>query len=88
MSNQKQDHNPVSKLKTEMINELEQYEEHEQIAILTKITNDLKKGPYRSRILRMREFLLVPNWTVVISVGLLLPIIIGALIIWFALYVE
>ncbi|PJN56951.1 hypothetical protein PAEVO_36770 [Paenibacillus sp. GM2FR] len=79
----------IGQLEDELLAELSRYEPHEQAAILKRMVNRLKKGRYvRSPIVIVKEMIRTPLVWLLLSMGVMIPILFYILFVWVSLAVE
>ncbi|WP_127593319.1 hypothetical protein [Paenibacillus lautus] len=79
----------IGQLEDELLTELSRYEPHEQAAILKRMVSRLKKGRYvRSPIVIVKEMIRTPLVWLLLSMGMMIPILFYILFVWVSLAVE
>lgn len=80
---------PIGQLEAELLAELGRYEPHEQAAILKRMVYRLKKGRYvRSPIVIVKDMIRTPLVWLLLSMGMMIPILFYILFVWVSLAVE
>ncbi|WP_223260529.1 hypothetical protein [Paenibacillus ihbetae] len=79
----------IHRLESELLKELNRYEQDEQAAILKKMISRLRKERYvRSSLQVVGEMVRTPFIWLLMSAGIALPLLVYALLVWVSLLVE
>ena len=80
---------PIGQLEAELLAELSRYDPHEQAVILKRMVSRLKKERYvRSPIVVVKEMARTPLVWLLLSMGMMIPILFYILFVWVSLAVE
>lgn len=79
----------IEQLEAELATELNRYHSDEQAAILRRMISRLKKGRYvRSPVMIVKEMIRTPLVWLLMTMGIMIPLLFYILFVWVALAVE